>query len=107
MSAQSNLAGFFPPSNEEMWNPNINWQAIPVHTIPTDIDHVLSAHKPCPAYDEELSSFRKSNEFKHLNDQFNNLFKYLSAHTGSTVETFGEIGKIHNTLTIETIHNKT
>uniref|UniRef100_A0A8C6Y2T1 acid phosphatase n=1 Tax=Naja naja TaxID=35670 RepID=A0A8C6Y2T1_NAJNA len=34
MSAEVVLAGLFPPSAEEEWNPDIHWQPIPVHTVP-------------------------------------------------------------------------
>uniref|UniRef100_A0A670YVA4 acid phosphatase n=1 Tax=Pseudonaja textilis TaxID=8673 RepID=A0A670YVA4_PSETE len=34
MSAEVVLAGLFPPSAEEEWNPDIHWQPIPVHTMP-------------------------------------------------------------------------
>ncbi|KAK1335730.1 hypothetical protein QTO34_003524 [Cnephaeus nilssonii] len=34
MSAEANLAGLFPPSGMQRFNPNISWQPIPVHTVP-------------------------------------------------------------------------
>ena len=40
MSAYSNLAGLFPPNGSEVWNDNLQWQPIPVHTVPQDRDHV-------------------------------------------------------------------
>lgn len=107
MSAQCNLAGLFPPTNEELWNPNINWQPIPVHTIPKKMDHVLSVHKPCPAYEEEFSSVANSEEFLKVGEQFNHLYEYLSEHTGRTVDSLAGIQIVHNTLSIEAIYNKT
>jgi lysosomal acid phosphatase len=41
MSAYSNLAGFFPPGNSsEKWNPDLDWQPIPVHTVSQNVDNV-------------------------------------------------------------------
>ncbi|XP_075008365.1 lysosomal acid phosphatase isoform X2 [Calonectris borealis] len=34
MSAEANLAGLYPPEAPQMFNPNISWQPIPVHTVP-------------------------------------------------------------------------
>uniref|UniRef100_A0A6I8NAK4 Lysosomal acid phosphatase n=1 Tax=Ornithorhynchus anatinus TaxID=9258 RepID=A0A6I8NAK4_ORNAN len=34
MSAEVNLAGLFPPGGSQLFNPNITWQPIPVHTVP-------------------------------------------------------------------------
>lgn len=107
MSAQLNLAGLFPPTNEEIWNPDMLWQPIPVHIVPKVMDHVLSAHKLCPAYEEEFSSVIESEDYMKIVDQFNNLSEYLTEHSGRSVETLGEIEKIRNTLFIETIYNKT
>ena len=40
MSASSNLAGLYPPDKWEEWNPQLEWQPLPVHTVPVPADHV-------------------------------------------------------------------
>lgn len=40
-SALSNLAGLYPPIGDEIWNKDIAWQPIPVHSIPERDDKVL------------------------------------------------------------------
>lgn len=40
MSALANLAGLYPPKESDVWNNNIFWQPIPVHTLPQHLDYV-------------------------------------------------------------------
>lgn len=40
MSAYTFLAGLFPPSERQQWHPEILWQPIPVHSLPSQLDNV-------------------------------------------------------------------
>lgn len=40
MSAEANLAGLYPPKGQQVFNPNITWQPIPVHTVPDHMEKV-------------------------------------------------------------------
>lgn len=40
MSAESDLAGLYEPVGDDMWNEQIKWQPIPIHTIPEKTDSV-------------------------------------------------------------------
>jgi lysosomal acid phosphatase len=41
MSAASNLAGLYLPEGDQKWNGKIDWQPIPIHTVPERMDEVL------------------------------------------------------------------
>ena len=41
-SAYSHLAGLYPPTDDEKFKEDIDWQPIPVHTVANPNDHVSS-----------------------------------------------------------------
>ena len=57
--------------------------------------------KPCPRYDAEFTKARNLPEIKALEIKYRDLFDYLSAHTGSKVNTVENAEYIHSTLYIE------
>jgi len=40
ITAQICLAGMFPAENGTAWNPDLNWQPVPLRTIATEHDNV-------------------------------------------------------------------
>ncbi|CAJ0939515.1 unnamed protein product [Ranitomeya imitator] len=51
MSAQANLAGLYTPVGRQIWNKNLTWRPIPVHTVPLSEDNLLFMPlKNCPQY---------------------------------------------------------
>jgi len=39
-SAECNLAGLFPAQGSQVWNDELPWQPVPVHTVPMESDYV-------------------------------------------------------------------
>lgn len=107
MSALSNLAGMFQPQDERVWNPDLPWQPIPVHTMPELTDHILAAKRPCPAYDYALKKYKNTAEWLALQKRFKPLYKYLTEKTGRKVNSFTDVLNLNNTLFIEQLYNKT
>lgn len=106
MSAESNLAGFFPPDGDEVWNSKIPWQPIPIHTVPEKWDNVLAAKRPCQRYDYAMKKYFKSREYKDIIEKFKTLFKYLEESSGAPVKTFEQAQYLYNTLFIETLRKR-
>lgn len=64
MSAETVLAGLFPPTQNQLWSKNILWQPIPIHTIPVKMDHVLAAKKLCDRYKFLMNEHFNRPEYK-------------------------------------------
>lgn len=107
MSAESNMAGLFPPEDNQIWNKNLMWQAIPIHTIPEYMDYILAAKKPCAQYEHALKRYQESPEFNVLLEKFRPLMLYLEQNTGKAIRTLTDVGNLYNTLWIEDLKNKT
>lgn len=103
----ANLAGLFPPNGNEVWSKDLQWQPIPVHTIPESLDHVLAAKRPCPLFDYTMKKLRASDEFQALDKRYKPLFEYLTASTGKKVKTITDVQNLYNTLFIEDLKNLT
>ncbi|KAF5285088.1 hypothetical protein FQA39_LY16777 [Lamprigera yunnana] len=107
MSAESNLAGLYPPVNNQVWNPELNWQPIPIHTVPEKMDYLLAMKKPCDKYKALTIELLNSDEFVKINNQNSDLYSYLSENTGRLVNDPFSLQNIYNILFIEESNNLT
>lgn len=107
MSAQANLAGLYPPVGADIWDSTIQWQPIPVHSVPVELDTLLSTSKFCPAFDYALKRYERSEEFRAYNKSLEPLYQYLTTYTGSIVNTPTSVQILHSCLEIEEQHNFT
>ncbi|XP_038216551.1 prostatic acid phosphatase-like [Zerene cesonia] len=107
MSAQANLAGLYPPTNKSMWNDNLMWQPIPVHTKPEHEDELLAMKRHCDPYIKEKNKYYNSKAFKERLGKYQSLMDYLTAYTGKKVKTYEDISSIYSVLKIESLYNLT
>lgn len=104
MSAQSNLAGFYPPEDFDVWSPDIKWQPIPVHTKPTKEDKLIYMGAKCPKYDHLYRKYMESEPHKQLKHKYKEAFEYLTQHTNKTVNSFKTAQQVWGVMVIESIH---
>ncbi|CAH1251240.1 ACP2 [Branchiostoma lanceolatum] len=75
MSAQADLSGLFPPSGDQVWNPDIPWQPIPVHTRPVLEDVLLRPMDvPCPKYSKLTEEFKLTDPELNRLEEENKVF---------------------------------
>lgn len=105
MSALANLAGLFAPSAAEVWNEEILWQPIPVHTIRDEND---DAYKDCPKYNVEYEKYvKESAEVQRVYADYADLFAYWTEMCGLNITTTSDVYRLHNALLVEQQNNKT
>lgn len=105
MSALANLAGLFAPSVAEVWNEELAWQPIPVHTIRDEND---DAYKDCPKYNVEYEKYvKESAEVQRVYAEYADLFAYWTEMCGLNITTTVDVYRLHNALLVEQQNNKT
>ncbi|KAM7064095.1 prostatic acid phosphatase isoform 1-T1 [Molossus nigricans] len=109
MSAMTNLAALFPPEGTSIWNPNLPWQPIPVHTVPLSEDRLLYLpFRNCPRFQELQIETLKSEELQkrlHPYQDFIEMLPKLSGYRGKDL--FGIWSRVYDPLYCEGIHNFT
>ncbi|NXI43067.1 PPAP phosphatase, partial [Galbula dea] len=110
MSAQASLAGLYPLTQGQIWNPRILWQPIPVHTVPLSHDNLLYLpFSHCPKYNKLLKETFAARDFQRQLKQYKSFLKFLAAHTGYPLKKLNteRIWKLSDTLQYEDINNYT
>ncbi|XP_025890629.1 prostatic acid phosphatase-like [Nothoprocta perdicaria] len=110
MSAQACLAGLYPVTQSQIWNPKILWQPIPVHTVPLSQDNLLYLpFSHCPKYNELLRETFATRDFQRQLKHYRPFLKFLATHAGYPLKKLNteRIQKLSDTLQYEDIHNYT
>jgi hypothetical protein len=53
----------YPPVGKAVWDDQLNWQPIPVHTVPESRDEVLAMLRKCTAYEKALEDYKQSKQY--------------------------------------------
>ncbi|BFY98829.1 hypothetical protein BsWGS_01869 [Bradybaena similaris] len=107
MSAYCNLAGLFPPQDDQVWNKNIPWQPIPVQTRPIKEDNKLGDDASCPRFQQLVTEYLNSSEIRKEEKANKDFYKMVEKETGVKNESIANILQIIDTLMCERDHNLT
>lgn len=107
MSAASDLAGLYPPVGKDVWDKDLSWQPIPIHSIPEKLDAVLAAKKPCKKHKYLLKRLFQTEYFRNISHLNHDLYAFLSRYSGDSISSLEKISYLYNTLKIEADNNFT
>lgn len=105
MSGLSNLAGLYPPVANQIWNKNLHWQPIPIHTKPKQIDYVLDTDSTCPKWTKLYVEAQQSPGMMAIDQENAALYKLATDKTGYNVTGIFTLNDVYDTLSIEVGHN--
>ncbi|CAB3365834.1 Hypothetical predicted protein [Cloeon dipterum] len=101
MSVEVLLNALYPPLPFEKIHPSLDWQPIPIHTVPRDLDKVVSAKAPCPKYTEALQCVYNSSYSVKINTDNHELLEMLTLKSGQSVENYAQAESLYNTLALQ------
>ena len=107
MSALSNLAGLFPPDSDQSWLPGLDWQPIPVHTVPQEEDYLLSSHANCPRFTQLQEEIEAGAWMQNIYKNNQELFDFISNKSGSRITDIVKLDYVYDCLLIERDNNLT
>lgn len=100
-SIQTNLAGLYPPRGKKVWNNQVDWQPVPVQTMPVDLDGRLYEDAICPRAEEVLEEIHRSPEGQEVLNRNANLMRTLEDLSGKRMKDWVSVRDLLDTLTIE------
>uniref|UniRef100_A0A914UYV1 Uncharacterized protein n=1 Tax=Plectus sambesii TaxID=2011161 RepID=A0A914UYV1_9BILA len=107
-SAQAMLSGLFPPQGQQVWDKDIAWQPIPVHSATPGAEDMLL--KPtsvaCPEYDK-IYEEENSNIFNDYNIRYKDFFASISEMVGWPNLNMSNIDDVYSAIYRERTHNLT
>lgn len=106
MSAGANVAALFPPPSDQKLNDDLNWQPIPVHTVPMKDDYMLAAQKQCDRYDFEMQKITNGTMYKELLKRHKPLLDSLQENSGFSMTRLIRIAFLYDTLRTEQLKGR-
>lgn len=95
------LAALFPPLDDEIFEPGLNWQPIPYTHNAKKTDNFFVPPKNCPNYRKEVANYQKTAEFQEIYASDKDIFEYVENYTKKTIFSYYELMELQNILLVE------
>lgn len=101
LSAECTMFGLYPTSNDENWNDKLNFQPIPIHTMPLIDDYLLNSFAVCPRFDELFQQSIRRPNVTEIIEKYRPLIRFLEENSGEKLQTVKEVSWIYLNLLVE------
>ncbi|XP_035533545.1 lysosomal acid phosphatase-like [Morone saxatilis] len=106
MSAEANLAGLYPPTGQQIFEPILKWQPIPVHTVPQSEERLLSYPLgDCPRYKQLMNESKHTEEYLKVKAKYQDTIELLRIKTGLNETNVDSAWSVYDILFCESRHN--
>lgn len=104
MSAAAFLAGLFPPTKQQIWNPNLLWQPIPINMLASNVDTTIeNSMNKCKLREKLYKEYMNSEKVQQFLKSYQNTVDYVTTNCGESAEPL----LIYDSLKVEKIKNRT
>lgn len=92
------MAGMFPPQGDQIWNKNIPWQPVPIHSVPMAEDHLFFAWLNCDRFKKAWIDYTNTTEYKSIFEKNKSLITYLEEKSGDKMNTLRDLHNFYDRL---------
>jgi len=93
-------AAVYPPKGDQVWNEDLLWQPVPIHTVNSE-DDWLAQETLCPVSKQGMKDALQTDDILELNEENKELYYKLQMYTGMNVTGIDDVADIHGTLLSE------
>ncbi|KAF8792186.1 Lysosomal acid phosphatase like protein [Argiope bruennichi] len=104
-SAAANLASFYAPEEKWKFEQDLEWQPIPIHYLPPNMDKYLNFERSCPLYDAEFSRLIQSEGLLDIYETHQDFVEVISKSSGLNYTAGGMPFYLFDVLEIEKYYN--
>ncbi|KAK0094920.1 hypothetical protein PV326_009639 [Microctonus aethiopoides] len=101
MSLMLVLSALYPPKDQQIWNPTLNWQPIPFKYYKKQEDILMAPNISLRKFIDEVERVEGLEEMKTQIKKFHPLMKNLTLWTGTEIDSIEKIFHLYHSLIAE------
>lgn len=104
MSASVFMTGFYPPTKQTKWHPDLDWTPAAIHVIDRKFDNLMFQVVRCPLYNKEKKRYTNTEQELKIDKKYSNLYRDLTKLTGQNISNDKDVFFFYITLKVQEQH---